>query len=62
MVEEAVAIALARTFKKNGEVDAFSQFIEEIYFIWGRVIEKPKNFHANGIINEKTTFFYNECI
>ena len=48
VIERLGAVAFGGSLKNRGEFDIFSEFVEEIDFIRGRVIEKPEDFHMRA--------------
>ena len=45
-VKNAVFSRLAPPFEKDVERNGFPKFVEKVDFVWGGMVEKPKDFHS----------------
>ena len=45
VIEKRIPIAFGIAFEHGEEIGLLSEFVEQIDFVWGGVVEKPKDFH-----------------
>ena len=45
-IEEVVSPPFGGTLEKHIELDGFPQDVEKVDFVWGGMVEKPKDFHS----------------